>query len=235
MARGIRTILVVGEIRGELEPLKQLIGDPPTGVDAIAVTGDLGAAWSKADTYREIFRVLGESGLPTFWIPGPTDAPLREYLREAHNMEIAFPHVRGVHGTAAQPDGHLLVAGMGGEIVDDPDTIRDEEALLRYPGWEVEYRLKILDEFKDREKVFLFTTWPSHKGLHEPGGEILAELIKTYNPRLVIVGREGGVAEMRIAKSLVISTGRLDQGEYTVVNLRELTVEPGNLSERATA
>jgi hypothetical protein len=43
------------------------------------------------------------------------------------------------------------------------------------------------------------------------------------------------VAEMRIAKSLVVATGRLDQGEYAVVDLRELTVEPGNLFERATA
>jgi uncharacterized protein len=233
MARGIRTILVVGEIRGELDPLTRLIGKPPEGVDAIAVTGDLGAAWSKADTYLEIFRALGESGLPTFWIPGPTDAPMREYLREAHNMEVTFPHLRGVHGSAVQADGHLLFAGMGGEIVDDPDTIRGEETFLRYPGWEVEYRFKILDEFKERQKVFLFTTWPSHKGLHEPGSEILAELIKTYDPRLVIVGREGGVAEMRIAKSLVISSGRLDQGEYALVDLRDLTVEPRNLSERS--
>lgn len=233
MTRAIRTLLVVSEIRGELDPLTRLIGKLPEGVDAIAVTGDLGAAWSKADTYRQIFRSLGEAGLPTFWIPGPTDAPLRDYLREAHNMEIAFPHLRGVHGTAVQADGHLLFAGMGGEIVDDPDTIRGEETFLRYPGWEVDYRLKILNEFKEREKVFLFMTWPSHKGLHEPGSEILAELIKTYDPRLVIVGREGGVSEMRIAKSLVVTPGRLDQGEYALVDLREVTVEPRNLSERA--
>ena len=108
-------------------------------------------------------RTLGEAGRPTFWVPGPIDAPLDDYLREAHNMEIAFPSLHGVHGTAAQADGQLLFAGMGGEIVDDPDVERGEETLLRYPGWEVEYRLKIIREFKDRRLVFLFTTPPAHR------------------------------------------------------------------------
>ena len=234
MSRAIRNLLVAGNIRGELEPLKRLLArTPELGVDAIAVVGDLGAAWSKPDTYREVFRLLGESGLPTFWVPGPVDAPLGEYLSEAHNMEIVFPKLRGVHATAAQA-GQLLFTGMGGEIVDDPDTKRDEEAMLRYPGWEVEYRLKIIREFKDRQKVFLFTTSPAQKGLHRPGSEILAELIKTYNPRLVVVAQEG-VAEMRIAKSLVVSPGRLDRDQYALVNLRELSVELASPAAQTTA
>ena len=225
MARRIRTLLAIGDIRGEIEPLKRVLERlPETGADAVAATGDLGAAWSKADTYREIFRTLGEAGRPTFWVPGPTDAPLDDHLREAHNLEIAFPLLHGVHGTAVQADGQLLFAGMGGEIVDDPAAKRGEEALLRYPGWEVEYRLKIIREFKDRRMVFLFTTPPAHKGLHGQGSEVLAELIKTYNPRVVLVRGEG-VAEGRIGKSLIVSPGRLDQGEYAVVDLHELTVE----------
>lgn len=225
MSRGIRTLLVGGNIRGELEPLERLLGRAPDiGADAIAVVGDLGAAWSKADTYREVFRLLGESGKPTYWVPGPIDAPLGDYLREAHNMEIVFPSLRGVHGTAAQADGQLLFAGMGGEIVDDPETKRNEEAMLRYPGWEVEYRLKVIREFKERQKVFLFTTTPAHKGLHQPGSEILAELIKTYSPRLVVIGQEDA-AEMRIAKSLVVAPGRLDRDQYALIDLRELSVE----------
>ena len=225
MSRAIRTLLVAGNIRGELEPLERLLGRAPDiGADAIAVVGDLGAAWSKADTYREVFRLLGESGKPTYWIPGAIDAPLGDYLREAHNMEIVFPSLRGVHGTAAQADGQLLFAGMGGEIVDDPDTKRNEEAMLRYPGWEVEYRLKVIREFKERQKVFLFTTTPAHKGLQQAGSEILAELIKTYSPRLVVLGQEDAT-QMRIAKSLVVAPGRLDRDQYALVDLRELSVE----------
>jgi uncharacterized protein len=234
MTRGIRTVLVVGQIRGEVEPLSRLLGrHEELGVDAVVAVGDLGAAWSKADTYREIFRTLGESGLRVFWLPGANDAPVRDYLREAHNMEIAFPLLRGVHGTAVQAPGQFVFSGMGGEILDDPDAMRGEETLLRYPGWEVEYRLKGRNEFKERQKVFLFTTWPAHKGLHEPGSEVLAELIKTYKPRLVVVGREGA-SEMRIAKTLVISPGRMDQRQYALVDLRELTVEAVTPAEQAT-
>lgn len=225
MSQAIRRLLVAGNVRGEIEPLARLLGRAwEVEADAIAVVGDLGVAWSKQETYRDIFKRLGESGKPTFWIPGPIDAPLGEYLREAHNMEIAFPMLRGVHGTAAQADGHLLFAGMGGEISDEPETQRDEEAMLRYPGWEVEYRLKILREFKEREKVFLFTSSPAHKGLHGAGSETLAELIKTYNPRLVVIAQEGAT-EMLIGKSLVVAPGRLDRDQYALVDLHDLSVE----------
>ena len=80
------------------------------------MVGDLGAPWSKPDTYRALFRALGESGLPAFWVPGQTDAPLGDYLRESSNMEVAYPLLRGVHGTAAIGPGHVLVAGMGGAV-----------------------------------------------------------------------------------------------------------------------
>jgi Icc-related predicted phosphoesterase len=231
----IRRLLAIGDIRGEVDALKGVFKTlPETGVDAVIVVGDLGVAWSKGDTYRAIFKTMGESGRPTFWVPGPIDAPIDEYLREAHNMEIAFRSLRGVHGTAAEADGQLLIAGMGGEILDDPDAKRGEESELRYPGWEVEYRLKVIREFKDRRLVFLFTTPPAHKGLHGPGSEVLAELIKTYNPRLVVV-RGDGVAEERIGKSLVVSPGRLDQGEYAVVDLQELTVEAASPASQPSA
>jgi uncharacterized protein len=225
VSRGIRNLLVVGQVRGDVEKLGLLVDRrEELGADAIVAVGDLGAPWSKAETYRDIFRILGESGVHAFWVPGPVDAPVAEYLREAHNMEIAFPLLRGVHATAVQAPGQLLFAGVGGEILDDPDAIRGEETLLRYPGWEVEYRLKILNEFKERQKVFLFTTSPAHKGLHEAGSEVLAELINTYRPKLVVVGREDPT-ELRIGKSLVLSPGRLDHGRYALVDVRTLSVE----------
>jgi Icc-related predicted phosphoesterase len=223
----------VAGINGETRPLEQLFAElPESAADAIAVVGDLGAPWSKADTYRAIFRVLGESHRPTFWVPGPTDAPLRDYLRESYNMEIAFPSLHGVHGTVALGPGEVLFAGMGGEIHDDPETIRAEEAVLRYPGWEVEYRLKVIREFDAREQVFLFTTPPAHKGLREPGSEVLAELIKTYDPGLVIVaGAEP--AQEELARTLVVRPGRLDHGHYALVDLRDRSVEAATLAQQA--
>ena len=233
MAQRVRKLVAVAGINGEIRPLEQLFEEfPGSSADAVAVIGDLGAPWSKADTYRAIFRVLGEGNRPTFWVPGATDAPLRDYLRESYNMEIAYPHLRGVHGTVALAPGDVLFAGMGGEISDDPETIRAEEALLRYPGWEVEYRLKVIREFDAREQVFLFTTPPAHKGLREPGSEVLAELIKTYNPRLALVGG-AEPAEEELARTLVVCPGRLDKGHYAVVDLGARSVEAATLAPKA--
>ena len=233
MTRRVRNVIAVAGIGGEVAPLERLFDElPDSSEDAVAVVGDLGAAWSKGDTYRSIFRVLGQGGRPTFWVPGPIDAPLGDYLRESYNMEVAFPFLHGVHGTVALAPGNVLFAGMGGEIVDDPETMRAEEAVLRYPGWEVEYRLRLIREFDSPEQVFLFTTPPAHKGLPEPGSEVLAELIKTHNPRLVIVAGEQPAQE-QLARTLVVCPGRLDRGSYALVDLRARSVEYATLTQQA--
>jgi uncharacterized protein len=233
MGRDVGKLLAIGGIGGAAEPLEQLLGELKESVGAVTVVGDLGAPWSKPEAYRTIFKTLGRAEIPTFWVPGPTDAPLRDYLRESYNMEIVYPQLHGVHGTVALGPGDVLFAGIGGEISDDPEVIRVEEALLRYPGWEAEYRLKTIREFKEHPKVFLFTTRPAHKGLREPGSEALAELIKTYNPRLVIVAGEG-VSEERLAKTLVVCPGRLDRGQYALIDLHDLSVEVGAVAMEAT-
>jgi HSP20 family molecular chaperone IbpA/Icc-related predicted phosphoesterase len=219
--RAVRQLLAVGGISGEVEPLERVLREIPatSAPDAVAVVGDLGAPWSKPHTYRAIFQVLGETTLPVYWVPGLTDAPLRDYLREAYNMEIVYPSLHGVHGTAAVGSDHIVFAGMGGEIVDDPDALRSEEALLRYPGWEVEYRLKVIREFEDHQKVFLFTTPPAHKGLRQEGSETLAELIKTWSPRVAIIAGEQPRQEP-LGSTLVVCPGRVDRGEYALIDLR---------------
>jgi hypothetical protein len=76
-------------------------------------------------------------------------------------VQIVHPTVHGVHGTAALgPDGHVVFAGLGGTIDDDPDAAREEIAALRYPRWEAEYRLRILDELGGQPPVLLFATPP---------------------------------------------------------------------------
>jgi hypothetical protein len=102
--------VAIGPIGGAVDPLQRLLGEELLGleVDAVAVVGDLGAALSKPDAYRAVFNALGETGLPAFWIPGPIDAPISEYLRESHTIEIALPPLRGIHGTAAVPNGHVF-------------------------------------------------------------------------------------------------------------------------------
>jgi Icc-related predicted phosphoesterase len=225
MARRERKLLALGSVCGALEPLETIIGLlPETGAEAIALVGDLAGGAAGADPYRDLFRLLGAADVPVFWVPGPRDAPLGNYLREAYNMETVFPHLHGVHGSAAEGPSQLLFAGMGGEISDDPDEPRLEEQQLRYPGWEVEYRLKFLRELKERMLVFLFATPPAHKGLRRPGSEVLAELVNTYRPRLVIVAGDEPSNQF-LGTALVVCPGRLERGQFALVDLGRNTTE----------
>ena len=114
-----------------------------------------------------------------------------EQLREVaadQNVEVASSLLHGIHGTLAFTPGQSVIAGMGGEISDDLDANRDEIERLRYPRWEAEYRLKVLDEHAEHERMLVFATAPAHKGRGTPGSEAVAELINTHRPRLVVCG-----------------------------------------------
>jgi hypothetical protein len=221
MRRDISRLLAIGGINGAVEPLNRLLdGLDDEHVGAVTVVGNIGAA-SKPETYRAIFKTLGRAGRPSYWVPGPGDAPFRDYLRESANMEVIYPQLHGLHGTVALGPGPMLFAGMGGEIVDDPDTDRSEESSLRYPGWEAEYRLKTIREFKDYPKVFLFTSQPAYRRGHG-------------RPRVAVVAGDGA-AEGWVAKTLVVCPGRLDRGQYALVDLDDLSVEVGTVAEQTVA
>ena len=149
-------------------------------------------------------------------------------------MEVVYPDLHGVHATFAMASRQLIITGMGGTIEDRPNAKRDEVETLRYPGWELEYRLKFLREFKDYQKIFLFTTPPAHKGRHDNGSATVAEVIKTYSPEVVLVSGKESRHEMG-GTSLVVATGSLAEGKFTLVDLKEREVATGTLSKLADA
>lgn len=230
--RHLRRLVAAGPINGASDALETLLEEvAESEADAAVIVGDLTGPGSGTESLRSIFRALGEARRPTFWVPGAADAPLSNYLRESYNMELVFPHLRSVHGAFAIGPSHVLFAGMGGELLDDPEATRLEDERLRYPAWEVEYRLKTIRELKDYQKVFLFTTQPAHKGLHGAGSRTLAELINTYEPVLAVVAGDG-VAVGRLGKTLVVYPGRLDQGQYALIDFHDLSVEARTLAEQ---
>jgi uncharacterized protein len=235
MRKAVSRILAASEPDGNIEAVRQLGQEASnTGADAIVLLGSLTQKGADPKAYGQVLKALSEPQLPAFYIPGPQDAPFSEFLREAANFEIPFPHTRCVHGTFAMAPGHLVFAGLGGEVQDDSSAVRDESETLRYPGWEVEYRLKFLQELKDYQKVFLFTTSPEHKGFHDKGSAALAEIIKSYNPRVVLVaGREP--KHQILAKSLVTAVGSLAEGYFTSVDLRKHEAIPGTLGQPSRA
>jgi uncharacterized protein len=210
-----------------IELLLEAAGDRQA--QAVALVGNLGGSDNRAETYRSLFGALAGSGLAAYWVPGPADAPVEDYLREAHNVEVVYPYLRSVHGTVALAPGHVLFAGLGGAISDDPDDRREELAQLCYPRWEPEYRLKLLNEFDEHERVLLFWSQPAHKGRGTPGSEVLAELVNTYSPRIVVCGGERR-AEM-LGRTVVVAPGSLRDGHYAVANIHSREVE---LEEFAT-
>jgi Icc-related predicted phosphoesterase len=234
MAR-ISTILCAADPGGSASAVERLAAAAEQrDADAIAVVGDLSSGGA-ADGYRTLFHALAATGRPAYWVPGPGDAPLGTYVREAHAIEATHPNLRGVHGTAAlAPGGHVVIAGLGGQIDDDPGGERDEETRLRYPRVEAEYRLEVLEELDEHERVLLFWSRPAHKGLGVGGSETVAELISTYRPRLVVC--DGGRGTETLGKrSLVVAPGSLRDGHYALVDLRRHDVELAELAPASTA
>jgi Icc-related predicted phosphoesterase len=222
-------ILCVAEPEGRGDAVEHLLeATGERGVDAIALIGGL-TDGGAVENYRTLFRTIGASGLPTYWIPGPTDAPVAHYLREAQNVEVVFPTLHGVHGTAAfSPDRHVVFAGLGGEVDDDPDAPREELERLSYPRWEAEYRLKLLGELPGHELVLMFSTPPAHKGAHTRGSEALAEVVKSHRPRLVVSGGPQGTA--MLGRSLLVAPGPLSEGHYAIADLHSHEVALEQLS-----
>jgi Icc-related predicted phosphoesterase len=234
MARRVTRVLCAADPRGSADALEALgAAAEDHDVQAICVVGDLGADGDRGEGYRTVFRALGGLGLPAFWVPGRDDAPVAEYLREAHNTEVVHPFLHGIHGTAAFADGHLLFAGFGGEVSDDPDGPRDEVDRLLYPRWEPEYRLKIIRELDEHQLAMAFSTPPAHKGLGRPGSDALFELIGTYRPRLVVAGGERMTE--RIGRTLVVAPGSLDDGHVTIADVLSREAEDVPLARSAVA
>lgn len=218
-------VLCAAEPHGSVAALERLADVArDRDVHAIALVGNLGGGGNPGpEVYRALIRALAQSGLPSYWVPGPEDAPIDAYLREAYNMELVFPLLRGVHGTAAYAPGPVLFAGLGGEVSDDPNAPREERERLRYPRWEAEYRLKLLRELPEHESVLLFWTPPAHKGEGSTGSEALAELINTHRPRLVVCGGLPGTR--MLGRSLVVAPGRLAEGSYAIADLHKHEAE----------
>jgi Icc-related predicted phosphoesterase len=225
MSTHVTRILCAADPAGSEEAVARL-AEAAAAHDAqlILIAGDLGAAGDGRARYGKLFRTVAQRQVPSYWVPGANDAPIGTYLREAANAETVFASLRGVHGTAALTrDGHIAIAGMGGEIDDEIESARDEEQRLRYPRWEAEYRLKILGELGELERILLFSTPPAHKGLGTPGSETVSQLIATYRARLAVVG--GPRTSETIGRTMVVAPGALSDGHYAIVDLAAKDVE----------
>jgi Icc-related predicted phosphoesterase len=78
MTRDPRSLLAIGNPGGDTDRLSSVLEmRDDLGFDAIAVVGDLTAdGETGSDDYRRTFELLGDTGVPAFWVPGSADAPV---------------------------------------------------------------------------------------------------------------------------------------------------------------
>ncbi|RMG63628.1 MAG: hypothetical protein D6715_10950 [Calditrichaeota bacterium] len=181
--------------------------------------------------YEAFFKTLGEIKIPVYYIPGKYDAPVARYLREAYNYEIVYPQIRNVHKSFSLYRNHYIVTGFGGEI---SEKKREEDFVLRYPRWEVEYHLKIIRDLKPMELVMMFYTPPyggklDLVGNQHIGSQVVEDFIKTYDPTWSVVGTGAQPGEEIIGTTHVINPGSLKDGQYAVIQLRKREVRFGTL------
>jgi len=76
--------------------------------------------------------------------------------------------------------------------------------------------------------VLAFWSPPAHKGRGVAGSEVVAELVATYRPRLVVCS--GEARSELIGRSTVVAPGRLADGCYAIADLHTQDVELATIS-----
>jgi Icc-related predicted phosphoesterase len=165
---------------------------------------------------HRVLHTLATLPCPVAVVPGEFDTPERHVLPITTAQEWTERHLHCVHGMSTSVHD-LAVAGFGGQIT---EREREAETALRYPGWEVRYRLAFLSEL-DQALVLVFHHPPARMreldlvdGRHA-GSQAVTELLGTWRPRVAVVAGERPGQE-GYATTVVVSPGRLDRGEYAV-------------------
>ncbi len=166
------------------------------------------------------FDTLTELGIPCFHVPGWYDAPARLYWQSAVNHEVVDGKVQAVHLAPAFFSSEWVVAGFGGRIVGAES--HEDYYVIEHPAWEAEFGLSFIRRF-DRRPILLFhETGLPHEAMHR----IIDHFIKEYQPEFAFVtSPDGRVEDRRVGRTLVVTPGRLADGSYAVVDLRQESVK----------
>lgn len=176
------------------------------------------------ETLDKFFREIGELGLKTFVVPGKNDAPLKVFLKAGYEAEIAYPNIRVLHEGFGGWRGEFEVIGFGGLLTEHEF---EEDFVLKYPRWYVEYVLKFINELKPKRLLAIFYTPPIGQFVDSLPGEnkhygsaVVNTLIKTIVPEVAIVGHRGKGHEL-IGSTIVVNPGDFGEGRYAFLDLSQ--------------
>ena len=174
-----------------------------------------------AQSLHHVLRTLADLPCPVAIVPGEHDAPESRVLPIVTALEWTESHLHCVHGMPL-PMGELAIAGFGGRVTEHE---REVDQALRYPGWEVEYRMAFLSQVDQPLLLLVFHNPPAHVRDLEPldgdrgGSEVVTELIGTWKPGVAVVAGPRPGQGMH-GTTVIVSPGRLDRGEYAVFDAR---------------
>ncbi len=234
--------LAFAHLNGNLEALDQLREAATTErPDLVVFAGNATGPGERqaerdAHTFDALFRTLADLACPAVVVPGEHDAPERAFLAASVSRQWIERQLHAIHGAFAVVH-NFAAAGFGGAITEHE---RETEQALRYPSWEVLYRMAFLREL-EQPLLLVFHHPPAEMkaidvvdGRHV-GQPAVTELIGTWRPKVAVVaGAEPGREEY--GDTIVVSCGRLDQGHYAVFDARSgRTVEFKKVSGQPVA
>jgi hypothetical protein len=142
----MRRFLIAGHLDGQLQTLPKLHTlvqeRRPDGVLFAGGLGtsNMGSTKEKLKMWEDCFAGLGKLGVFTALIPGTAEAPLREFLRLAKDVEVDYPTLHVAHAWLFE-QGDVAICGLGGELTESEDRTEDRLCFARASA---EYFLRAL-------------------------------------------------------------------------------------------
>ncbi len=167
--------------------------------------------------YKRLFDALGAAGRFAAVIPGPHDAPLREFYLAAMTAEVDHPGVHVVHGTPVERPP-VAISGVGGELTENEDRADEQLWCSRATA---EYLLRTLWRTDQPRRILLLSVPPSEPLGGGQANAIAGEIVDSYHPDLcVVAGPTDHRGTERIAHTLVVNPGRLADGSAAWLDWR---------------
>jgi hypothetical protein len=186
----MRTLLVAGPIDGHreaLEHLAHLVEDrQPQGVlYAGNILGDEPRTHAdKLHAWEDFFAAVGKFSTFTAVIPGPVDAPGRDFLRLAKDAEETFVQLRVVHASLYEQRG-LAICGVGSDLTDIGEADCSEER-VSYSRSTAEYFLRHLWRSKQPRKILMLAVASPGRLGGDCGNRIAGDFIDSYHPSICV-------------------------------------------------
>jgi Icc-related predicted phosphoesterase len=258
----IRNVLAIADLRGHVKMLDPLAARcREYNCEAILIAGNIftpglraeeweralaqgrAPAAQEAELHREeeqnsqvldiFLDWLGKLEIPAFIIPGVLDAPERLFVQGVVDHASISPRVALVHRGFAWLGSQHVVAGFGGRVT---ESRREAYWAVEYPSWEAEFGLEFMRQFEQRRILLLHSVPAGVPGSAGEPAAVLADLIKMHTPEIVVCAPpDHDAGSIHIGTSLVVWPGRLHEGHYAVIDLRERTAVFGKLTEAAVA